>query len=342
VDGVATAMSLESDKWMDLSFDTNQAKLLKNKLWIAAKIGFDPGWFTNRGWSTTGVDMMFVGKTDDEIATNLFNEPHIYIYIRKVKNGSGRVFTPDKIKLLSEKVIDAIVIDYNKYWLLNSKTIYDMHSGKAIETLVKGLTWLMIHGYINTKPILIRASQWFLTNYTPIFGQSIVDNNYTVCMGNFWDDKKGPVAVDFQGLIDNLMLIPDTFHPPYLGRPNVLNISENYFILPEVSTGTIGLNVYNGNIDQMKSFYTDWAARSGSIVPPPPPPVPITKKYFIPTVTNLNMRSSPTNTTLTNKVGLATINAENEILDEKQADGYLWVKCHAWMATDGFGKIIEK
>jgi hypothetical protein len=344
VDNVFNAQTLESDAWMDPTFDNNVTGLYNDKLWIGAEIDLDPGWFTSRGISMDGVRAIFKG-TDNEIANNLLYEPHIYLYIRKVKNGSGRIFTADKIKTLTEKPIDAVVINYQRYWLTNSNTVYDAHSGLAIQTLVDGLRWLMAKGYIKTRKILVRTSSWFLTNYSPIYGQNTVDANSTVCVGNLWDNKTA-YDTTIEGIVEKMKLVPDSTDLPYVGNDvQFLNISENYFKIPEIS-GFVSLSVFNGTLEKMKNDYPSWTARSGSVVvvtpPPVVPPVPVTKKYFIPTVTNLNMRSAPTTATTTNKVGTAVINGVNEILEEKDADGQHWVKVKTWMATDGFGKIVSK
>jgi hypothetical protein len=105
---------------------------------------------------------------------------------------------------------------------------------------------------------------------------------------------------------------------------------------------------YNGTEEEMVAkFNLGPLNDSGSTVPVPnpdpipPTPVP-TKKYFIPNVSDLNMRSLPTTATDLNKVGKAVINSENLVIAEKDTENQKWIETEVWMATNGFGKIVEK
>jgi hypothetical protein len=97
---------------------------------------------------------------------------------------------------------------------------------------------------------------------------------------------------------------------------------------------------YNGTEAEMIARFN--LSPLNDMPPVDPPPPTTTKKYFIPTVSNLNMRSDPTTTTSANKVGVATVGGTNLIVDEKDSGGYHWISSECWMATTGYGKIIEK
>lgn len=67
----------------------------------------------------------------------------------------------------------------------------------------------------------------------------------------------------------------------------------------------------------------------------------LTKKYFVPYYNDLFMRSDP-DTSKPNKVGRTLAGGMNEVLEEKDANGYHWIKTSNWMATDGFGEFVTK
>jgi hypothetical protein len=313
--------TMESDAWFDDMFTPFWAEIEKHPAWWRAPYLYhNSSWMDDYGQTLPGLDNILdqpEGQTDDAHATQLCQDPNIYLIVRRYMK-AGRVFTGADLRQIMANMTylraDAIIVDFEKYYDNAGRTVLDIHLGKTLDLTMKALVWLQEHGYLPQVMLIIYTSEWFLKAYANVYGRNVCNQYNTIAAGYYWNNIK--VTTTFQGMMDQIATIQNDWHPYYVGaavpglRNQFLQISGDHFVL-DVHPYAVDCNVFNGSWAEMEATFPSWKARR--TVPPPvtcPPgqhkdPVtgmcvpdvilpPVTKKVITVTTTaGLRVRENP-------------------------------------------------
>jgi hypothetical protein len=299
--GTATWRDKTSDGWYDKLYDQHLDMAYKVGSWIAPYIMYEPAWFINRGISRDGVSNMFKGATNDIIALQLLDDPNIAIIVRQTVMGIGRAITAAKMRSYPKSIVDALVIDLEKWYTTTGAVVADNQMAFALRNTIDGLRWLMVHGYLKYVPIIIYTSNWFLTTYGNKETRQVCDENICICAGYYWNPAVlGTKPVTFEQLLADLGTIPNNWHPTYIGKEVfALQVSGDYFKMFNTAQD---INCVKKTWAELEAMFPMWKARrdayNNGTVPEPPAPVP-TKTVARAKNTAVNMRRG-VGATLTN------------------------------------------
>jgi hypothetical protein len=339
---------LDCDYWFDVLADSHLSGALAVGSWTAMYEMYEPAWAVNRGIHHENIEDQFSGADNDTIATQIMQDPNIYIFARKLKK-VGRAITGASLRAAAVRFgVDALVIDLEKWYTAASKAVGDMEMGFTLGMTLKGLRWLMMRGYLPTLDILIYTSNWFLTEYGNLYTRNVVDHEETIPAGYWWNqDVLGTLPVTWEQLLAELAKVRDSWHPVYVGAKVFgLQISGDYFKFFDTK---MDINVCKLTWEQLKARYPTWWARrlaGQNPVPDPEPepepePEPVITSGKVAGANGVRMRVGPT--TSYTQVGVLPKGHVVDVAEVRAVGSDVWVRINRslWMcAKQGTATLI--
>lgn len=360
--------TMESDAWFDDMFTYFWDRISAvPKWWRAPYVYHNSTWLDDYGQTMVGLDNILdkpAGQSEDDHAVQLCQDPNVYLVVRRVMK-AGRVFTGARLReIMAAKThldIDALVVDFEKYYDNGGRTIADIHLGKTLDTTMKALVWLQDHGYLPKVMLLVYTSEWFLREYANVYGRQVCGNYNTIAAGYYWNNSK--VNTTFRGMMDELAKVPDDWHPTYVGsvkpgtRNQLLQLSGDHFVL-DVHPYAVDCNVFNGGWAAMEATFPLWKARRTATEPPPltcpdgqhldpatgqcvpdTPPPTAGKVITVTTLSGLRVRSDP-NTLAATKIyttaapGTAfDVDPSRAMIDDGKGTVWAPMRLDGWMCV---------
>lgn len=357
-------MSKFCDNWFDPTWNPNFTGMHVNGLWRGGYIYHDTGWPLNRGMAEKGFDSIWDG-TIEEVANKLIHEdPNLYVLTKTAVPGIGRVFDAAMLKEKNAErqwVADEIIFDFECGTLIDGRPIGDVWAAKAGDMTMRGARFLMDHGYIKPMKVVAYSSPWYFKNFK--FGKlrQVLDMYDSIVATYFWNEKLGYRHVTFEGLVEDIKTIPDSWKPEYFGacKPGDVVLMEQIsaaHTMDEVrnhlgKVSAVDVNVVRIGMEGMFARYPDFKSRYENrfkekppVVDPPPPPVEIPTKKVATVVSTANMRSSPA---MTGNVihGQSKVGTVHDVLDTKIVAGQTWrkvkVELEVWIADTTLDKKVR-